>query len=102
MKWRKDSTVWTVIRPSENRGWLQSQNVITEAAGPNAHAKSNIEDALTTFLCLVNGMLKHNRDCTVAEAHRVKKDSSGDFTVDELKAFIALIYVHGAHNAQWC
>ncbi|RXN22778.1 activating transcription factor 7-interacting 1 isoform X2 [Labeo rohita] len=34
-------------------------------------------------------------DCTVAEAHRVKEDSSWDLTVHELKAFIALIYVRG-------
>ncbi|TRY76094.1 hypothetical protein DNTS_033980 [Danionella cerebrum] len=97
----KDGTVWTVVEQSENRGRLQSQNVMTEAAGPTAHAKRNIEDALTAFLCLVDdGMLKHIRDCTVAEAHRVKEDSSWDLTVNELKAFIALVYVRGAQGGK--
>lgn len=61
------------------------------------HAKSNTEDALTAFLCLVDdGMLKHVRDCTIAEAHRVKEDSSWYMTLNELKAFIALIDISGA------
>lgn len=47
----KDGTVWTVIQSGENRG---SQNVMTAAPGPTAHAKRNIEDALTAFLCLVD------------------------------------------------
>lgn len=97
----KDGTVWTVIQCSENRGRLQSQNVMTEAAGPTPYAKRNIEDALTAFLCLVDdGMLKHIRDCTIAEAHRVEEDSSWDITVDELKAFIALIYIRGAQGGK--
>lgn len=76
-----------------------STNVITDAAGPTAHAKP-IEDALTTFLCLVDDdMLKHIRECTVDEAHRVKEESSWDMTVGELKAFIPLIYIRG--YARW-
>ncbi|KAF7640843.1 hypothetical protein LDENG_00010390, partial [Lucifuga dentata] len=45
-------------------------------------------------------MLKHIRDCTVAEAHRVKEDSSWHMTVDELKAFIALVYIRGAQGGK--
>lgn len=97
----KDGTIWTVAQTGENRGRRQSTNVITEAAGPTAHAKRNIEDALTAFLCLVDdGMLKHIRECTVDEAHRVKEESSWDMTVAELKAFIALIYIRGAHGGK--
>lgn len=78
----KDGTVWTVIQSGENSGRRQSHNVFTEAAGPTAHAKHNIEDALTSFLCLVDdAMLKHIRACTVAEAHRVREESSWDMTV---------------------
>lgn len=69
---------------------------MTEAAGPTAYAKHNIEDALTAFLCLIDDdMLKHIRDCTIAEAHRVMEDSSWDMTVEGLKAFIALVYIRG-------
>ena len=42
-----------------------------EAAG------RDVEDALTAFVCVFDdGMLKHIRDCTVAEAHRDHSDSS--------------------------
>lgn len=50
----KDGTVWTVIQSGENRGRRQRQNVMTAAPSPTAHAKRNIEDALTAFLCLVD------------------------------------------------
>lgn len=97
----KDGTVWTILQSTERPGRRQSQNVLTEAAGPTAHAKRNIEDALTAFLCLFDdGMLKHIRDCTVAEAHQHRGDSSWDLTVAELKAFIALLYIRGAQGAK--
>ena len=97
----KDGTVWMVLQPSEHPGRRQSQNVLTEAAGPTVHTKRNIEDALTAFLCIFDvGMLKHIRDCTVAEAHRHRGDSSWDLTVAELKAFIALLYIRGAQGAK--
>ncbi|XP_073345276.1 uncharacterized protein [Pagrus major] len=97
----KDGTVWMVLQPDGRPGRRQSQNVLTEAAGPTAHAKRNVEDALTAFLCVFDdGMLKHIRDCTVAEAHRDHGNSSWDLTVAELKAFIALLYVRGAQCAK--
>ncbi|CAM4571152.1 unnamed protein product [Leuciscus chuanchicus] len=97
----KDGTVWTVLQSTERPGRRQSQNVLTEAAGPTAHAKRNIEDALTAFLWVFDdGMLKHIRDCTVAEAHRHRGDSSWKLTVAELKAFIALLYIRGAQGAK--
>lgn len=40
-----------------------------------------------------NGMLRHIRDCTVAEAHRQHGVSSWDLKEAELKAFIALLYI---------
>ncbi|KAF7641448.1 hypothetical protein LDENG_00280990 [Lucifuga dentata] len=78
-----------------------SSSKLPEAAGLTAHARRNIEDAVTAFLCLFDdGLLKHIRDCTVAEAHRVKEDSSWDMTVDELKAFIALVYIRGTQGGK--
>ncbi|XP_032364546.1 uncharacterized protein LOC116678920 [Etheostoma spectabile] len=97
----QDGTAWTVLPLSDRPGRTQSQNVLTEAAGPTAHAQRNVEDALTAFVCLLDdGMLKHIRDCTVAEAHRHLGDSSWDLTVAELKAFTALLYVRGAQGAK--
>ncbi|XP_074485815.1 uncharacterized protein LOC141764447 isoform X1 [Sebastes fasciatus] len=98
----KDGTVWTVLQPTKRPGIRQSQNVLTEAAGPTARAKRNVEDAHTAFLCLFDvGMLEHIRDCTVDEAHRHSGDSSWDLTVAELKAFIALLYIRGAKGAKY-
>ncbi|KAK5621531.1 hypothetical protein CRENBAI_002863 [Crenichthys baileyi] len=81
----KDGTVWTVVG-EEERGRRQSQNALTEGL---------IQDAQTAFLCLVDAeMLIHIQGCCVAEARRVLgDDSSSDMSVDELKAFLALVYV---------
>ncbi|KAM7402628.1 hypothetical protein PAMP_017851 [Pampus punctatissimus] len=98
----KDGTVWTVIQSGKNSGKRKSHNVFTEAAGPTAYAKRNIEDALTSFLCCVvdDAMLKHIRACTVAEAHRVREESSWDMSVNELKAFSACFDKKGISSRQ--
>ncbi|MED6290517.1 hypothetical protein CHARACLAT_013839, partial [Characodon lateralis] len=82
----KDGTLWTVVGEEERRGRRQSQNALTER---------QIQDAQTAFLCLVDAeMLIHVQGCRVAEARRVLgDDSSSDMSVDELKAFLALVYV---------
>ncbi|MEQ2304827.1 hypothetical protein AMECASPLE_031403 [Ameca splendens] len=79
----KDGTVWTVVGEEESRGRRQSQNMLTE---------HQIQDAQT---CLEDPkMLIHVQGCRVAEARRVLgDDSSWDMSVDELKAFLALVYV---------
>ncbi|XP_049906787.1 uncharacterized protein LOC126394167 [Epinephelus moara] len=95
----RDGTPWRSIQPGGHSGRQQSQNVLTETTGPTAHAKRNIEDALSAFTCLLDrNMLRHIQDCTVAEAHRMEEDSSWDLSIAELKAFIALLYVRGAYN----
>ncbi|KAK5599268.1 hypothetical protein CRENBAI_023585 [Crenichthys baileyi] len=82
----KDGAVWTVVGEEESRGRRQSQNALTER---------QIQDAQTAFLCLVDAeMLIHIQGCRVAEARRVLgDDSSTDMSVDELTAFLALVYV---------
>ncbi|KAK5605359.1 hypothetical protein CRENBAI_025558 [Crenichthys baileyi] len=82
----KDGTLWTVVGEEESRGRRQSQNALTERL---------IQDAQTAFLCVVDAeMLIHIHDCSVAEARRVLgDDSSSDMSVDELNAFLAVVYV---------
>ncbi|KAK5604206.1 hypothetical protein CRENBAI_021142 [Crenichthys baileyi] len=82
----KDGAVWTVVGEEESRGRCQSQKALTER---------QIQDAQTTFLCVVDAeMLIHIHGCSVAEACRVLgDDSSSDMSVDELNAFLALVYV---------
>ncbi|KAK5613853.1 hypothetical protein CRENBAI_015459, partial [Crenichthys baileyi] len=80
----KDGAVWTLVGEEESRGRHQNQNPLTE---------SLIQDAQTTFLCVVDAeMLIHIQGCRVAEARRVLgDDSSSDMSVDELNAFLGLV-----------
>ncbi|KAK5624025.1 hypothetical protein CRENBAI_019901 [Crenichthys baileyi] len=54
-----------------------------------------IQDAQTAFLCVVDAeMLISIHGCSVAEARTVLgDDSSSHMSVDELNAFLALVYV---------
>lgn len=72
---------------------------MTEGAGP--HPPSTTKNMPLPLFCLLDdGILKYIRDCTVAESHRAKKDSSLDKTVDELKALITLVCVHGIQGGK--
>ncbi|KAM9344037.1 uncharacterized protein KZ484_016419 [Pholidichthys leucotaenia] len=94
-----DGTTWKIIKPGGQARRWQFHNVLTESAGPTAHAKCRIEDALSAFLCLVDRkMLQHICDCTVVEAHCTQQNTEWDISVEELRAFIALLYVRGAYN----
>ncbi|XP_034543026.1 activating transcription factor 7-interacting protein 1 isoform X2 [Notolabrus celidotus] len=92
----RDGTIWKAIKPEKH---MKRQIALSEVVGPTVHAKSNIENAVRAFSCLLDRkILQHIRDCTVAEAHHVEKDSSWDLSIPELKAFIALLYVRGVYN----
>ncbi|XP_010765808.1 uncharacterized protein isoform X4 [Notothenia coriiceps] len=72
----------------------------TEGAGPTAHARHNIDDPLSAFMCLMDPvMLKHICDCTVAEARR-RGEEGWKLSLAELKAFIALLLARGVHNGR--
>ncbi|XP_010774079.1 uncharacterized protein, partial [Notothenia coriiceps] len=91
-----DGTVWAVMEPCGGAGRRQIQNILTESTGPTPHARHNITDKLTAFMCLCdNVMLEEIRDCTIAEARRDR--ATWDVSIMELKAFIALLYVRGAY-----
>ncbi|MEQ2242452.1 hypothetical protein ILYODFUR_035970 [Ilyodon furcidens] len=92
----KDGTVWTLVGEEESKWRRQSQNLSTEAEGPTMYAKRQIQDAQTVFLNLVDAeMLIYVQGFIAAEACRVLgNDSCLDMSVDELKAFLALVYVH--------
>lgn len=64
-----------------------SQNVLTEAEGPTSYAERKIQDALSTFPCLMDpDILAHIRDCSVTEACRVLGGDSWDMNIEELYA----------------
>ncbi|XP_074521245.1 uncharacterized protein LOC141786531 [Halichoeres trimaculatus] len=95
----RDGTVWRVCQPGEQSAEQHFLKVQPDLMGPTAHAKDNIKDAASAFLCLLDmKILEHIRDCTVAEAHSVEEDKSWDLSIAELKAFIALLYARGVYG----
>ncbi|XP_078028163.1 RNA-binding protein 42 isoform X2 [Epinephelus lanceolatus] len=67
----KDGTVWKCTQQGLRTGRAQSQNILTEVIGPNAHARHNIDDHLSAFMYLMDRvMLQRICDCTVAEVCR--------------------------------
>ncbi|XP_056144379.1 piggyBac transposable element-derived protein 4-like [Lampris incognitus] len=93
----KDGTVWKVLLPTDRPGKRKTHNVITEVAGPTAHARRNIDGALASFVCLVDSdMLAHIVACTVAEARQQLGGGSWNLTVAEVKAFLAMLFIRGA------
>ncbi|XP_064208065.1 uncharacterized protein tcerg1b isoform X2 [Anguilla rostrata] len=93
----RDGTVWTEQKGDVRPGGLPAFcNVLTEKGGPTRHAKAKIASRLDSFMCLFDlSMLMHIRDCTVTEANRVPGREAWCLSIDELKAFIAILYVRG-------
>ncbi|XP_041093443.1 uncharacterized protein LOC121305857 [Polyodon spathula] len=94
----KDGTIWEIISPTVDAvGRRAAQNVFTETSGPTPYAKRNVSSILSAFHLLIDKrMLHHIQRCTVAEAHRTQGDDSWAMSLEELEAFIAILYVHGA------
>ncbi|XP_035290308.1 uncharacterized protein tcerg1b isoform X1 [Anguilla anguilla] len=92
----RDGTVWTEQKGDVRPGGVPAFcNVLTEKGGPTRHAKAKIASRLDSFMCLFDlSMLMHVRDCTVTEANRVP-GRVWCLSIDELKAFIAILYVRG-------
>ncbi|KAL7380226.1 hypothetical protein ABVT39_014102 [Epinephelus coioides] len=63
----------------------QEENLVTRIIEQNTRSTERLIGMI---------MLKHIRDCTVAEAHLHHGDNSWDLTVAELKAFIAKSACH--------
>ena len=93
----KDGTKWERIAPGRGAGRQPAHNVLLEAGGPTAHAKRNIHDKVSAFMCICDRvMLENIRMHTVEEARREGNDESWDLSLPELKAFLAIIYMRGA------
>ncbi|XP_019905285.3 activating transcription factor 7-interacting protein 1 isoform X1 [Esox lucius] len=96
----RDGTIWVEKSNESAPERRPSKNILKESAGPTTHAKLSISRALDSFLCLCDmQMLQHIRDCTVTCANR-KGELMWDMSVDELKAFIALLFVRGAYGGK--
>ncbi|KAF3837718.1 hypothetical protein F7725_009486, partial [Dissostichus mawsoni] len=66
----KDGTVWTVMEPCGGTGRRQIQNILTESAGPTLHARENITDKLTAFMCLCDSCKARRNITTLSTQHQ--------------------------------
>lgn len=100
----KDETSWKVIKvglTSERR--KPQHNVVKEAAGPTSHAKRNIIDGCASSayrLFIDEPILRHIKYCTVTEAHKQLGTNDWSLTLEELDAFISILYARGIYCAK--
>lgn len=99
----RDGTVWNVCLPGVgSRGRLRMQNVVRQVSGPTPFAKQRIrqDSFLTAFRLLIdNNMLRHIQQCTETEARARLGDNSWSLSLEELDAFIAVLYARGIYGA---
>ncbi|XP_047098277.1 uncharacterized protein LOC124712029 isoform X2 [Schistocerca piceifrons] len=84
-------------------GRIGQQNILKETRGPTPHAKRHIsnDNVSSAWRLLVDqSMLKHIKKCTEAEAQRLLGNDSWSSHLEELDAFVALLYVRGALGAR--
>lgn len=93
-----DGTVWTVTEAGSTSGRYSRQNIFTDRVGPTPHAKRNVDETCKSAwqLMFTRKMIKHILDCTIEEARRELQDENWIITVDELEAFIGILYIRGA------
>lgn len=95
----KDGTIWTVPSDTVSSGRRQQHNVLKDVSGPSSYAIRNItEEHLTSAwrLFINEKMLRFIKLCTEAEAHRRLQDPHWSISLEELDAFISLLYARGA------
>lgn len=99
-----DNTKWVVGSPGSTKSGRRAQkNVFTDKAGPSAYAKRNVdaEEVASAWDLLVdNATLKHIQKCTEAEARRQTGDKEWSLPMEELRAFIGILYARGACGAK--
>ncbi|XP_049772009.1 uncharacterized protein LOC126153182 [Schistocerca cancellata] len=97
-------TEWTVAYFSVTTpGRIGQQNILKETWGPTPHTKwhvSDDNDSSAWRLLVDQSMLKRIKKCTEAEAQQLLGNDSCSLHLEELDAFVALSYVHGALGAR--
>ena len=100
----KDGTEWKTISSEKNeRGRISEHNVCKEACGPTSYAKRNIEDeyvSSTWRLLISERMLRHIKLCTEEEAHRQLGTDDWNTSLQEIDAFIGILYARGIYCAK--
>ncbi|GFX80155.1 uncharacterized protein TNCV_2108001 [Trichonephila clavipes] len=84
------------------RGRNTEHNVFKEKSGPTSYAERNIKNsyAISSWRLLIDEpMLRHIKNCTEVEAHRQLRKNEWSTTLDELGAFISILYARGIYGA---
>lgn len=99
-----DGTKWEVIPTNIGTlGRRGQQNILRENSGPSPYAKRCVisESPLSARRWFIDGpILKHIQKCTEAEAHRVLGAEEWSLPLEELDAFLAILYVRGATESK--
>ncbi len=99
-----DGTHWSSIDVGSCvRGRISSHNIYKEMHGPTSYTKRNIEDghASTAWRLLIDAsMLRNIKNCTEAEAHRQLGKNEWSTSLEELDAFISILYARGIYGAK--
>ena len=95
---KDNETKWTFIESGRgaSRGF-GSHNVHREQPGPTSHATRSVsEDKVCSAwrLFIDDSILRHIKHCTEAEAATARKQN-WSLAIEELDAFIALVYARG-------
>ncbi|KAK9709358.1 hypothetical protein QE152_g26687, partial [Popillia japonica] len=84
-------------------GRREQQNILRELPGPSGLARQGIdEDKLSSAWLLIidDRILKHIEKCTEQEPRRCQEVDDWSVSLQELKAFIAILYARGATGAK--
>lgn len=95
-----DGTKWIRIPAGNLPGRRNVQNVLREGSGPTGRAKREIVkgELVTAWRLFVNEpMLRLIKRCTETEAHRVLGQNIFTVSLEELDAFVAILYARGAY-----
>lgn len=99
----KDGTKWKVQNSANTSGRRGLQNILRENAGPTFYAKSRVypKQTLSAWRLMINDkILRIIKDCTSIEAQQQLQNDSWNISLNELEAFISLLYVRGALTAR--
>ena len=95
----RDGTKWTpVVAGTNSRGRRSQQNILRECSGATSYARRNVKTnspASAWRLFIDKFILEHIQSCTVTEAHRETGSDGFTVTIEELEAFISIMYIRG-------
>ena len=95
----RDGTKWTpVVAGTNSRGRRSQQNILRECSGATSYARRNVKTnspASVWRLFIDKFILEHIQSCTVTEAHRETGSDGFTVTIEELEAFISIMYIRG-------